>query len=135
MGAHVQLAYDYPVLGVFLSIMWFFLWVLWLVVLFRAVVDIFRDRELSGWGKAGWLLFVLILPFLGVLVYLIARGRGMGERETRHAQEQQQAFDAYVRQTVGTTSSADELTRLSELRAQGELTDAEFERAKEKILS
>ncbi len=135
MTGYVQLAYDYPELGIFLSIVWFFLWVLWLIVLFRVVVDIFRDRGLGGWGKAGWLLFVLIVPFLGVLVYVIARGHGMGEREAQHLREQQQAFDAYVRQAAGGgTSSADELARLSELKAKGVLSDAEFERAKEKVL-
>ncbi|MGS2589184.1 SHOCT domain-containing protein [Streptomyces hebeiensis] len=135
MAGYVELAYDYPVLGVFLSVLWFFLWVLWLVVLFRVIIDIFRDRKLSGWAKAGWLLFVLIVPFLGVLVYVIARGRGMGEREVKHVQEQQQAFESYVRDTArGPKSSADELTALSELRSKGVLSDAEFERAKEKVL-
>ena len=135
MTDHVQLAYDYPGLGIFLSILWFFLWVLWLIVLFRVVVDIVRDRGLGGWAKAGWLLFVLVVPFLGVLVYVICRGRGMGEREAQHLREQQQAFDAYVRQAAtGGTSSADELTRLSGLRSKGVLSDAEFERAKEKVL-
>ncbi|MGW4238735.1 SHOCT domain-containing protein [Streptomyces sp. NPDC004749] len=135
MAGYVELAYDYPVLGVFLSVLWFFLWVLWLVVLFRVIIDIFRDRKLSGWAKAGWLLFVLVVPFLGVLVYVIARGRGMGEREVKHVQEQQQAFESYVRDTArGSKSSADELTALSDLRSKGVLSDAEFERAKEKVL-
>jgi hypothetical protein len=136
MVEHVQLAYDYPVLGTFMSVLWIFLWILWLVLLFRVVLDIFRDRKMGGLAKAVWLIFVLFLPFLGVLVYVIARGRGMGEREIHHVQEQQRAFDAYVRQAAaGAPSSADELAKLSELKSKGELTDAEFERAKEKLLS
>jgi uncharacterized membrane protein len=134
MADHVQLAYDYPVLGAFWTVMWIFLWILWLVVLFRVITDIFRDREMGGWGKAGWLLFVLVLPFLGVLVYVIARGRGMGERELHGAQDRQQAFDSYIRQTAGAGASADELTKLSALKAKGELSEEEFQRAKEKVL-
>ncbi|TVL92491.1 SHOCT domain-containing protein [Streptomyces sp. LX-29] len=130
------LAYDYPVLGAFWTVMWIFLWVFWLVLLFRVFVDVFRDHEMSGWGKAGWLLFVIVVPFLGVLVYVIARGRDMGRREIQHAREQQRAFDEYIRQAAGTgtVGSADELSRLSELKARGDLTEEEFQRAKEKLL-
>lgn len=135
MGGTVQLAYDYPVLGVFLSILWFFLWVLWLVVLFRVIVDLFRDRDMGGGAKAGWLLFVLFLPFLGVVVYLVARGSGMGERELRHAEAQQKAFDTYIRRTAaGGHSQADDLAKLSELRVKGELSEDEYQKAKEMVL-
>jgi uncharacterized membrane protein len=141
MGDKVTLAYDYPVLGAFWTAMWVFLWVLWIFLLFRIVVDLFRDDSLSGWAKTGWLLFVLILPFLGVLVYVIARGTGMGRREQRSAQAQQEAFDDYIRKTAGTGGGGagggdhvDQLTRLGDLRARGDISEEEFQRAKEKIL-
>ncbi|MFE3765289.1 SHOCT domain-containing protein [Streptomyces sp. NPDC059104] len=137
MQASVYLAYDYPVLGAFWTVMWIFLWVLWLVLLFRIIVDLFRDHEMNGWLKALWLLFLILIPFLGVLVYVIARGKNMGRREITHAQEQQEAFNSYIRETAGTSgkSTADELARLSELRTKGDLTEAEFQQAKQKLLT
>ncbi|MFE7777073.1 SHOCT domain-containing protein [Streptomyces sp. NPDC057445] len=137
MDGTVYLAYDYPVLGAFWTVMWIFLWVMWLVLLFRVILDIFRDHELNGWVKAAWLLFVLIIPFLGVLVYVVVRGNEMGKREIQHAQEQQEAFNTYIRQTAKADGSgtADELARLSELKTKGELTEDEFQKAKEKLLS
>ncbi|WP_330261387.1 SHOCT domain-containing protein [Streptomyces sp. NBC_00539] len=132
----MNLAYDYPVLGAFWTVMWIFLWILWIVLLFRIIVDIFRDDTLGGGGKTGWLIFVVLLPFLGVFVYVLARGKGMGKREVKHAQEQKQAFDEYVRDAAfsGAGSEADQLARLSEMRAKGDITDAEFQQAKAKIL-
>ncbi|MFE3031467.1 SHOCT domain-containing protein [Streptomyces canus] len=138
MSASTYLAYDYPLLSVFWSMLWLFLWIMWFVLLFRVVVDIFRDDALSGWAKAGWLVFTIVLPFLGVFVYVIARGKNMGRREVAQARAQQQAFDSYIRETAkdgGGTTSVDELARLSEIRAKGDITDAEFARAKELVLS
>ncbi|MEU8460913.1 SHOCT domain-containing protein [Streptomyces sp. NPDC029003] len=140
MDASVYLAYDYPVLGAFWTVMWIFLWVMWLILLFRIIVDLFRDHEMNGWLKAAWLLFLLLIPFLGVLVYVIARGKNMGRREIKHAQEQQEALNNYIRQTAGTTgttgkNTTDELARLSELKAKGDLTEAEFQQAKQKLLA
>ncbi|MEU4130435.1 SHOCT domain-containing protein [Streptomyces wuyuanensis] len=135
MDDTVYLAYDYPVLGAFWTVMWIFLWVVWLVLLFRVFVDIFRDHEMSGWAKAAWLIFMLLIPFLGVLVYVIVRGRDMGKREIKHAQEQQEAFNAYIRQTAKGAGPGDELARLSELKAKGDLSEEEFQRAKDKLLS
>ncbi|MFD5798672.1 SHOCT domain-containing protein [Streptomyces diastatochromogenes] len=138
MSAQNYLAYDYPLLSAFWTMLWFFLWIMWFVLLFRIVVDIFRDDDLSGWAKAGWTLFVICLPFLGVLVYVIARGKGMGKREIAQARAQQQAFDSYVRETAkggAPTSSVDELAKLSEIRARGDITDDEYRRAKELVLS
>lgn len=138
MSASMYLAYDYPLLSIFWSMLWFFLWVMWFILLFRVVVDIFRDDTLGGWAKAGWLVFVIVLPFLGVLVYVIARGRGMGGREVKHARAQHEALDRYIRETAGSTpgsGSVDELARLSEIRARGDITDEEFRRAKELVLS
>lgn len=132
----MNLAYDYPVLGAFWTVMWIFLWVLWIILLFRIIGDIFRDDTLGGGGKTGWLIFVVLLPFVGVFVYVLARGKDMGKRAERRAQEQQQAFDAYVREAAATGpgSEADQLAKLSEIRAKGDITEAEFQRAKEKIL-
>ncbi|MBC7274510.1 MAG: SHOCT domain-containing protein [Streptomyces sp.] len=138
MNTDVYLAYDYPLLSMFWTILWVFLWIMWFILLFRIIGDIFRDDSLGGWGKTGWLVFVVVLPFLGVFVYLIARGRDMGGREIAHAQAQQKAFDSYIRETAGggkRPSSIDELARLSEMRTRGDITDEEFSRAKELVLS
>ncbi|MEU7057248.1 SHOCT domain-containing protein [Streptomyces sp. NPDC046197] len=138
MSTQMHLAYDYPLLSAFWTMLWFFLWILWFILLFRIVFDIFRDDELGGWAKAGWLVFVILLPFLGVLVYVIARGKGMGHREIAQARQQQQEFDAYIRQTAGSggrTSNVDELAKLSDMRARGDITDEEFRRAKELLLT
>ncbi|MGW4022564.1 SHOCT domain-containing protein [Streptomyces sp. NPDC005009] len=139
MSGATYLAYDYPLLSAFWTILVFFLWIMWFVLLFRVVMDIFRDDDLSGWAKAGWLVFTVVLPFLGVFVYVIARGRNMGRREIAQARAQQDAFDSYVRETArgagGRASSVDELSRLSEIKARGDITDDEFRRAKELVLS
>ncbi|MDX3637895.1 SHOCT domain-containing protein [Streptomyces sp. MB09-02B] len=139
MSGPTYLAYDYPLLSVFWSMLLLFLWIMWFVLLFRVVVDIFRDDDMSGWAKAGWLVFTILLPFLGVFVYVIARGKNMGRREVAQARAQQTAFDDYIRQTAkggdGRSSSVDELARLSEIRSRGDITDEEFRRAKELVLS
>jgi hypothetical protein len=125
-------------LSVFWSMLLFFLWIMWFVLLFRVVFDIFRDDEMSGWGKAGWLAFTVLLPFLGVFVYVIARGKNMGRREIAQARAQQEAFDAHIRETAGgasAPSSIDELAKLSDIRARGDITDEEFRRAKELVLT
>ncbi|MEU2832585.1 SHOCT domain-containing protein [Streptomyces lavendulae] len=124
----------FPLLNSFWVMMWWFLWVLWFMLLFRVIGDIFRDDGLGGWGKAGWTAFVIVLPFLGIFVYLIARGRGMGERALARAQEQERSFRSYVRETAGPTSRAEELARLAGLKNNGDLTADEYERAKAKVL-
>ncbi|MFF6772157.1 SHOCT domain-containing protein [Streptomyces sp. NPDC012637] len=134
---------DYPLLNLFWTMLWFFLWIMWLFLLFKIITDIFRDHELSGWGKAGWLIFCILLPYLGVLVYVIARGKGMSRRDVKQAKDAEAAFQDYIRKTAGTPgaggtgqgSSADELARLADLRDRGAITDEEFERAKAKVLS
>jgi len=130
-----HLASDYPLLNAFWTMCWFFLWILWFMLLFRIIVDIFRDDSLGGWGKTGWLVFVVILPFLGVFVYLIARGSGMGERDRRQAQKSEEAFRSYVREAAAPPSTTDELARLAELKASGHITDEEYEKAKAKVLA
>ncbi|MFE2068994.1 SHOCT domain-containing protein [Streptomyces sp. NPDC059467] len=137
MSSQIYLAYDYPLLSAFWTILWIGLWFLWFFLLFRVVFDIFRDEDLSGWGKACWALFVIVLPFLGVLVYLIARGKDMGRREVAQAQARRRELDAYVRETAAgdRPGRADELARLAALRAHGDITEEEFTRAKQLVLS
>jgi hypothetical protein len=132
-----MLASSYPVLDAFLTILYFFLFIIWIWLLIMVFIDIFRSRDLSGGAKALWVIFVIILPLIGVLVYLIARGGKMHERAATEAAQQQQQFDAYVRQTAGTpgSSTADQLSQLADLKAQGVLSDAEFEAQKAKILA
>jgi Short C-terminal domain/Phospholipase_D-nuclease N-terminal len=127
---------DYPLLNAFLTMLWFFLWILWIWLVFMIIFDIFRSNDLGGWAKAGWVIFVIIVPLIGVLVYLIARGGKMQERRVREAQANDQAFRAYVRDAAGNGSShADQLAKLADLHERGVITDAEFEQGKAKVLS
>jgi ABC-type multidrug transport system fused ATPase/permease subunit len=128
-------SYQYPLLDFFLTMLYFFLFIIWIWLLIMVFVDIFRSHDLSGWAKALWAIFIIILPFLGVFVYLLARGSKMHERAAREAAQQQKAFDQYVRQTAGSSDTASQLQKLSDLKAQGVLTDAEFEAQKAKVLS
>ncbi len=128
-------AYDYPLLGAFWTILWIFIWIMWIFLLFRIIVDIFRSHDMGGFAKALWLIFVLILPFLGVFVYVIARGHGMGERDMAIAQARNDQFNAYVREAASTGGgTADELAKLADLRERGVITDAEFAAQKAKLL-
>ncbi|MER7714904.1 SHOCT domain-containing protein [Streptomyces werraensis] len=139
MTRMTYLAYDYPLLSALLTMLVFFLWIMWFILLFRVIVDIVRDDSLSGWAKTGWMVFTIVLPFLGVFVYVVARGRNMGSRELAQARAQQEALDSYIRETAKgageRTSSVDELARLSEIKARGDISDDEFRRAKELVLS
>jgi hypothetical protein len=126
---------SYPLLDTFWTVLYFFLFFLWLMILFRVIWDVFRSHDLGGWGKAGWLLFILILPFLGVFVYVVARGGSMHERDVRVAQAQDHALRSWVQQAAGSTSTADELAKLADLRSKGVINEAEFDRAKAKILA
>lgn len=135
MTQALSLASNYPLLNLFWTIAIIFLWVLWFMLLFRVIGDIFRDHHLGGAGKAAWCLFVVVLPFLGVFVYLALRGRGMHDREVERAKQSEAAFRSYVRETAGSTGSADELVQLAELKSRGDISEKEYERAKAKILS
>lgn len=130
---------DYPLLNVFWTMLWFFIWIMWLFLLFKVITDIFRDHDLGGWGKAGWLIFCILLPYLGVLVYVIARGKSMGQRDVKQAKASEAAFQDYIRKTAGTAPAAggatDELARLADLKEKGAITDEEFEKAKAKVLA
>jgi type VI protein secretion system component VasK len=127
---------SYPLLNAFWTMLILFLWILWFFLLFWIIFDIFRSHDLSGWAKALWLIFVIILPYLGVFVYLIARGHKMAEHGAQQASEQDQAFRQQVQQAVGSQqSTADQLTKLAQLRDQGVLTDEEFAQQKAKLLA
>jgi Short C-terminal domain/Phospholipase_D-nuclease N-terminal len=127
---------SYPLLNAFWTMLYLFIWILWIFLLIRIIMDIFRSEDLGGWGKAGWLIFIIILPFLGVFVYVIARGASMHRRDARQAQATDQAFRSYVQEAAApAASSADEIAKLATLREQGVLTDAEFAAQKEKILA
>jgi ABC-type multidrug transport system fused ATPase/permease subunit len=114
---------------------WSFAFVAYLFALFAIIGDLFRDQKLNGWWKAVWIIFLIFLPFLGTLVYLIARGSGMQERALAAQQEAQKQLDAYVKQTAEGGSAADELTKLAKLHDEKKLSDEEFERAKAKIVA
>jgi hypothetical protein len=132
-----MLAYDYPVLGVFWSMMIFFFWVAWIVLLFRVIGDIFRNHSIGGFSKALWLIFVIVIPWFGVLIYLLANGDDMGRRSVAQQQASQDAADSYIREAArsGGGGSADELTKLAALRDSGVLTADEFATQKAKLLA
>ena len=129
-----MLAYDYPLLGVFWTMLEIFLFVIWIWLLIMVFADIFRSRDMGGFAKAIWVIFVIILPFLGVFVYLIARGGKMHERAIEQAQQQDQAFQEYVQQAAGTASPADQVAKLADLKASGAITEEEFQAGKAKVL-
>ena len=120
---------------VILSIFWFMILFAWIWLLISIFADIFRDHKLSGWGKALWALFIIVVPWLGALVYLIARGRSMNERTRAQAESQDHAFRQYVQDAAGTQPSvADEMAKLASLRDQGAISEQEFAHAKAKLL-
>ena len=128
---------SYPLLNIFWTIFELFLWIIWIWILIWIFIDIFRSHDLSGWAKALWFLFVLFIPLIGVLVYLIVRGGSMHERAVQDARQQDQEFRHYVQQAAsgspGTT--ADQLTKLADLRDRGVITSEEFDREKAKLLA
>ena len=128
-------SYSYPLLGVFWTILEIFLWVIWIWILIWVFIDIFRSHDLSGWAKALWFLFVLFIPLIGVLVYLIARGGKMQEHAAQQAQRDDQQFRAYVKEAAGPESTADQLAKLADLRDRGVITAEEFDREKAKVLA
>ncbi len=127
---------SYPLLNLFWTMLEFFLWVIWIWILIMVFIDIFRSHDLSGWAKALWFVFVLFIPLVGVLVYLIARGGSMHERAVRQAQQQDAQARAYIQDAAGSpASSADQLSKLADLRDRNVITAAEFDREKAKILA
>jgi hypothetical protein len=130
-----MLASEFGTGQVFLSMLYFFLFFIWIWLLIIVFSDIFRSHDLSGWAKALWVIFVILVPYLGVFVYLIARGHKMSEHAMEAAQAQDAAMRQYVQQAAGTGSAADQLSKLADLKAQGVIDDAEFERLKAQVVS
>lgn len=125
-----------PLLDFFWAMILFFFWAAWLWLVISIYMDIFRSNDLTGWAKAGWTIFVILVPFLGVFVYLIARGRDMQERELDRTRQRQSATDHYIRSVAsGNGSTAEELTKLATLRDNGTITAQEFDAQKRKILA
>jgi hypothetical protein len=123
-----------PLFDLFWSMLWFFLFIAWISLLIQVYADVFRSADLSGPAKAAWVVFVLVVPYLGVFVYLIARGGSMQERTADRAARAQQATEQYIRSVAVAPSSTDELLKLTQLRDQGSLTPQEFETQKAKLL-
>jgi hypothetical protein len=128
-------AEEWHVGQVFLSMLWFFLFFIWIWLLITVFADIFRDHEMSGWAKAAWVLFLVVIPFLAALVYLIARGSGMRERAIHAQVDAKKHMDAYIREQAHGGSPADELHKLNELKEKGAISSEEFDKAKAKLLT
>src|SRR3954451_19099309 len=124
---------DYSLGDAFLTVVWIFVFVAWIMVLFTIIGDLFRDHQLSGWWKAVWILFLIFVPFLTALIYLIVRGHGMRDRSIKEQADVRKHFDSYVRETAG-TSPVDELHKLNNLKEKGAISDEEFQRMKTKLI-
>ena len=111
-----MLAYDYPLMGLFWTMLWFFLWFAWLMLLFRVFADIFRSHDMGGWSKALWSIFVILVPFLGVLVYVIVRGHSMTERDIAQAQQHEAQFRSYVQEAAGSGGGGGDRRRARQAR-------------------
>ena len=130
-----MIAASYPFLDVLWTMVIFFVWILWFTLLFRVWGDIFRRHDLSGWGKTGWLIFTIVLPFLGVFIYLITQNEAMTKRDIDRAQAQRAQFDEYVRETSTGGGSAAEIEKAKGLLDSGAITQAEFDALKQKALA
>ena len=130
-----MVAADYPFLDVFWTMLVFFAWVIWFWILIVILTDVFRRRDISGWAKALWIIFVIVLPFLGVLVYLIANHDSMAERNMSDAQAQKAQMDDYVRSVAGSGGAAAEIEKAQALLQSGAITQAEFDQIKAKALA
>jgi Phospholipase_D-nuclease N-terminal/Short C-terminal domain len=128
-------ASSYPFLNILWTTLIFFAWVIFIWIAITVLIDVFRRHDISGWGKAAWVIFVVILPWIGVLVYLIANHDGMTERRMKEAQVSQAQFDDYVRNTAGTGGAASEIERAKQLLDSGTITQAEFDAIKAKALT
>jgi Short C-terminal domain len=130
-----MIAADYPFLDLLWTMIIFFLWIMWFWLLFTIWADIFRRDDISGWGKAGWLIFTILLPFLGVFVYLISQHDGMTKRNIERARGQRAQFDEYVRATAGGGGAAAEIEKAKQLLDSGAITQSEFDAIKQKALA
>jgi hypothetical protein len=131
----VLFAADYPFLDVFWTMLVFFVWVAWFMLLFRVIGDIFRRHDIGGGAKVLWLIFVIVLPFLGVFIYLIANNNGMNERSLERAQAQQQQFDQYVQSAAGSGGAAAEIEKAKQLLDSGAITQGDFDAIKQKAIA
>ena len=129
----MPIAADYPFLDVLWTMIIFFCWVIWIWIVITIFADLFRRDDIGGWHKAAWIVFVIVLPFLGTLIYLIAQHDGMRERSVKQMQAQQQAFDKYVKDTAG--GSTQQIAQAKELLDAGTITQEEFDQLKAKALS
>jgi hypothetical protein len=129
------LAADYPFLDILGTMLIFFAWVIWFWILIRVLVDVFRRHDLSGWGKAGWTLLMIVVPFLGVLIYLIAHGQDMGKRDIEQAHAQRAQFDDYVKSVAAEDGGATQIAQAKSLLDSGTITQEEYDRLKAKALS
>ena len=129
------LAADYPLLDVFWTTMIFFLWVIWFWLLITVFADIFRRHDLSGWAKAAWCVFVIVLPYLGVFIYLITQGRHMTERNVKDAQAAQTQLDDRIKSVAGSGGAAAEIEKAKQLLDSGAITQAEYDAIKQKALA
>jgi predicted PurR-regulated permease PerM len=134
-GEQVPFAADYPFLEVFWTLLVFFVWIAWFMLLFRIIGDIFRRRDIGGGSKTFWLIFVIILPFLGVFIYLITQGNEMAERDMQRAQAAQTQYDDYVRSVASSGGAAAEIDKAKQLLDSGAITQAEFDAIKAKALA
>ena len=130
-----MIAADYPFLDVFWTMLVFFVWVAWFMLLFRVFGDVFRRQDIGGGVKVLWLIFVIAVPFLGVFIYLIAENKGMAERNMQQAQAHQQAADAYIQSVAGSGGAAAEIDKAKQLLDSGAITQAEFDALKQKALA
>ena len=129
-------AADYPFLDIFWTMIIFFMWVIWIWILVTVLIDLFRRHDISGWGKAAWTLFVIVLPYLGVFMYLITQGKQMAERRAAEMRESRASFDSYVRDTAGSGGgAADEIGKAKQLLDSGAINQAEFEQLKTRALA
>jgi hypothetical protein len=126
---------DFTLGDALLTVLEIFLFVIYFWILITIFADLFRDHQLSGWAKAGWIVVLFFVPFLGMLIYLIARGQGMRDRAVKEQADMQRHMDTYIRETAGSGSPVDELAKLSDLKDKGAISDAEFEQAKAKLLA
>jgi Phospholipase_D-nuclease N-terminal/Short C-terminal domain len=129
------IAADYPFLDVFWTMLVFFAWVSWILILFRVLGDIFRRQDTSGWGKAAWIVFVIVLPFLGVLIYLIANGQEMGERDVEQSRAARAELDDYVKSVAAPGGAATEIEKAKQLLDSGAISQAEFDAIKAKAIA
>jgi uncharacterized membrane protein len=131
----VLAATDYPLLNAFWTMLVFFGFILWFWLLFSILGDLYSRHDVSGWGKAGWTVFMIVLPIIGVLAYLISQGQSMGERRMKDAQKSQAEFDTYVKSVAASTSSADEIARAKDLLDSGAISQDEYDALKRKALA